>query len=105
MLQQVGRVQVVGTRPWEVYETTEMRLVLDNNLWLDRQTVEWVAGYLNSAPAVLDGLELTTEAGGARSDTTTVSFRLMWCVARAGTCVDPLTEADFAPEATIAATE
>ena len=96
VLENVGAVQVVGTRPLEVYETTEMQLRLENSDWENRGIVEWIASRLNAGPIVLDSVEMTTVDGGANEDATTIRFRLVWCVARESTCVEPLTAADFA---------
>ena len=99
-LADVGTVQVIGTRPSEVFEATEMQLRLKNADWLDRDVVEWIANRLNNHPLVLDSVELTTTEVGSVEDATTIRFRLVWCMADSATCVEPLTEADFlAPEA------
>ena len=95
VLADVGTVEVIGTRPSEVFETTEVQLWLANVAWLDRDVVEWIAVRLDDLPVVLDSVELTTVEAGGAEDGTTIRMRLVWCIAAGGTCVEPLTEADF----------
>ncbi len=95
ILADVGTVQVIGTRPSEVFETTELQLQLENAAWLDRDVVEWIGGRFDDHPIVLDSVELTTAEAGGGEDSTTIRLRLVWCVASGRTCVEPLTEADF----------
>ena len=95
ILADVGTAQVIGTRPSEVFETTEMQLRLENAVWQDRDVVEWIANRFDDRPIVLDSVELTTVEAGGAEDSTTIRLRLVWCVAAGGTCVEPLTEADF----------
>ena len=95
ILADVGTVQVIGTRPSGIFETTEMQLRLQNADWLDRGVVEWIAGRLEDLPIALDSVELTTIEGGAAEDAVTIRFRLVWCAANGTTCTEPLTEADF----------
>ena len=95
-LADVGAAQVVGVRDWEVYETAEMQLRLDDAEWLDRDVIVWVANWLNKGPIVLDSVEVTTAARRAEN-ATVIRFRLVWCIAEGLACVEPLTEADFIP--------
>lgn len=96
ILADVGTVLVIGTRPSEVFETTEVQLWLKNADWLDRGIVEWIASRLDSHPVVLDSVELTTAENGGAEDATVMRFRLVWCVADGAMCVEPLTKNDFA---------
>ena len=95
ILADVGTVQVIGTRPSEVFETTEVQLWLENADWLDRSIVEWIASRLDDHPVVLDSIESTSAEDGASEDATLIRFRLLWCIAADANCVEPLTEADF----------
>ena len=98
ILGEVWAVRVVGSRPSDVYRTTEVALELSNTEWLDRDVVEWIARRLNNGPVVLDSVELSTTADGGKEDKTTIAFRLVWCVTSGDArCVEPLTEEDFAP--------
>ena len=98
MLSEAWTVRVVGSGSFDVYQTTEVALELSNTEWLDRDVVEWIARRLNNGPVVLDSVELSTTEGGGKEDKTTITFRLVWCVASGDArCVEPLTEDDFAP--------